>query len=185
LDDDGEDVRALTPEQLAAFLALVHPRHRLMFRLLAATGLRVSELLALQWRHLRLDGSEPCVRVRRALVRGRVQPPKSKHGRRNVPLDGVLVSDLRRRRMALEWPGDEALVFPSLTGTPLNPDNLRRRVLRPAAEEAGASWAGIPHISAHLRGAAIRGGTEREAGPAVARPPFAELHTRHIRPSAR
>jgi integrase len=85
-DEDGEKVRALTHEQLAAFLAVVHPRHWLMFRVLAATGLRISELIALQWRHLRLDGSHPCVRVWRALVRGRDQPPKSRHGRGDVPL---------------------------------------------------------------------------------------------------
>ena len=47
----------------------------------------VSELVALQWRHLRLDGSEPAVRVRRAIVRGRDHPPKSRNGRRNVPLE--------------------------------------------------------------------------------------------------
>ena len=142
-DDDGAEVRALTREQLAALLAVVHPTHRAMFRLLAATGLRVSELIALQWRHLRLDGSEPCVRVRRGIVRGRVQPPKSRHGRRDVPLDAALVSELRRHRMASEWPGEEDLVFPSLAGTPLSPENLRRRVLGPAAEEAGAGWAGF------------------------------------------
>jgi len=141
--DDGEEVRVLTREQLAAFLTVVHPRHRTMFRLLAVTGLRVSELLALQWRHLRLDGSEPCVRVRRALVRGRVQPPKSKYGRRDVPLDAALVSELREHRRRTEWPDDENLVFPSLRGTPLMVENLRRRVLRPAAEEAGAAWAGF------------------------------------------
>ena len=114
-----------------------------MFRVMAATGVRVSEVLALQWQHLRLDGSEPCVRVRRAIVRGRVQPPKSKYGRRDVPLDAALVSELRERRKATEWPGDEDLVFPSLTGTSLMVENLRRRVLRPAAEEAGAPWAGF------------------------------------------
>jgi len=142
-DEDGEEVRALTREQLGAFLAVVHPRHRTMLRLLAATGLRVSELIALEWRHLRLDGSEPCVRVRRALVRGRVEPPKSRHGRRDVPLDAEIVSALRRHRQASEWPGDENLVFPSLSGTPLNPENLRRDVIRPAREEAGAPWAGF------------------------------------------
>jgi integrase len=114
-----------------------------MFRLLAVTGLRVSELVALEWRHLRLDGSEPCVRVRRAIVRGRVEPPKSRHGRRDVPLEASLVSELRRHRMASEWPGDDELVFPSLAGTPLKVENVRRRVLRPAAEEAGAAWAGF------------------------------------------
>jgi integrase len=142
-DNDGEEVRALSAEQLATVLAVVHPRHRLMFRFLAATGLRVSELVALQWRHLRLDGSEPCVRVRRALVRGREQPPKSRHGRRDVPLSPTLVDDLRAARRESEWPCDEDLVFPSLNGTPLLVENLRRRVLRPAAEEAGAPWAGF------------------------------------------
>src|SRR5215204_3733641 len=111
-DEDGEEVRPLTREQLAAFLAVVHPRHRTVFRLLAATGLRISELIALQWRHLRLDGSEPCVRVRRALVRGRIEPPKSRHGKRDVPLDRLLVAELRRRMRGTVSAGDEDLVFP-------------------------------------------------------------------------
>jgi len=142
-DEDGQEVRVLSREQLAAFLAVVHPRHRVMFRVLASTGLRVSELVALQWRHVRLDGSEPCVRVRRALVRGREQPPKSRHGRRDVPLGRDLVDALRAHRTASEWPGEEDLVFPTLNGTPLQVENVRRRVLRPAAEEAGAPWVGF------------------------------------------
>lgn len=149
-DEDQPEVRALSREQLATFLAVVHPRHRLMFRLLAATGLRVSELVALQWRHLTLDGSRPCVRVRRALVRGRVQPPKSKYGRRDVPLDAALVRDLRTWSRETEWPGEEDFVFPSLAGTALAVENVRRRVLRPAAEEAGAAWAGF-HTFRHTR----------------------------------
>ena len=142
-DDDGAEVRALGREQLAALLSVVHPHHRTMFRVLASTGLRISELIAIQWRHLRLDGSQPAVRVRRAIVRGREEPPKSRHGKRDVPLDAQLVSELRERRRAAEWGRDEDLVFPSLSGTPLNPENLRRRVLRPAAEEANAPWAGF------------------------------------------
>src|SRR6185503_18678016 len=37
----------------------------------------------------------------------------------------------------------EHLVFPSRSGTPLLVENLRRRVLRPAAVKAGAPWAGF------------------------------------------
>ena len=143
VEDDGEDVRAFSREQLAAFLELVHPRHRTMFRLLAATGLRVSELLALRWRDLQLDGSTPHVRIRRAYVRGRFGPPKSKYGRRDVPIGAALVNELRRHRAASEWPGEDDLAFPSLNGTPLHYSNLFRRVLRPVAEEAGAPWAGF------------------------------------------
>jgi len=143
MDEDGDQVRPFTREQLAGFLELVHPRHRLLFRLLAATGLRVSELFALQWRHLELDGSRPCVRVRRAYVRGRIEPPKSKHGKRDVPLEPKLVHALRAWRKSTEWPGDEDLVFPSLRGTPLKVENVRRRTLAPVAEEVGAPWAGF------------------------------------------
>ncbi|MEJ7891707.1 MAG: site-specific integrase [Solirubrobacteraceae bacterium] len=145
VDDELEDgpVRAFTREQLAAFLLVVDRRHRVMFRLLAATGLRVSEVVALQWRHLQLDGSRPHVKVRRGIVRGRVGPPKTKQSRRDVGIPAALVDELRAHRKATEYPGDDDLVFPSLNGQSLNVSNVRRRVLKPAAEEAGASWAGF------------------------------------------
>lgn len=142
-DDDAEEVRALSREQLAAFLAIVSERHRLMFRLLAVTGLRVSELLGLRWRDLRLDGGEPCVRVRRALVRGRVEPPKTRYGKRDVPLPHELVVALRQQRKDTEWHEADDLVFPNQVGRAHNVENLRRRVLSPAAEEAGVPWAGF------------------------------------------
>jgi integrase len=80
----------MSRDELATLLALIPDRHRLMFRLLAATGLRISEAIALQWRHLELDGSAQHVKVRRALVKGRMGPPKSRHGRRQIPLDHEL-----------------------------------------------------------------------------------------------
>ena len=79
---EPDEIRALSREQLAAFLRVVHPKHRTLFRFLASTGLRVSEVAALQWCHLKLDGAKPHVRVRRQPYRGRLQPPKSRHGRR-------------------------------------------------------------------------------------------------------
>ena len=44
--------------------------------------------------------------------------------------------------------------FPSLEGAVLSLENLRRRVLRPAAEEAGAAWAGF-HTFRHTRAAIL------------------------------
>lgn len=155
--DHGE-VRALTREQLIAFLDLVHPQHRTMFRLLAATGLRWSEVSALRWQDLALDGSRPRVEVRRALVRGRYGPPKSKHSRRDVPLSADLVSELRARRKASDWGKDDDLVFASVIGTPLDHSNLMSRVLRPVAQEVAAPWAGF-HTLRHTCGCgrALRG----------------------------
>jgi integrase len=140
-DEDTEDVRALTHEQLATFIALAPAQHRLLFRFLAATGLRVSEAFALQWRHLQLDGGSPHVKVRRALVRGRVEPPKTRHGRRKVPLPHSLVLALRTARSETEWPRDTDLVFASMKGSPLSYANLRHRLLVPTAQEAGVPWA--------------------------------------------
>ncbi len=139
-EDDEEDVRALSREQLATFLRIVNPGYRLLFEFLATTGLRVSEAAGLQRRHLRLDGAKPCVRVRRAIVKGQVEPPKTRHGRRDVPLPPALVSKLRGHLAAI--PGDDdAPAFPSRAGTPLDPDNVRRRILKPVAEEVDAPWA--------------------------------------------
>jgi integrase len=143
IEDDDEDVKAMTRDELADVLALIDARHRTLFELLAVTGLRISEAIALQWCHLQLDGSTPSLRVRRGFVRGVMGPPKSRHGKRAIPLSHELVVALRAHRKGSEWPGDTDLVFPSLDGTPLDVSNLRRRVLVPAAQEADVAWIGF------------------------------------------
>lgn len=141
-EEDHEDVKALSREQLQALLSIAPTRYRLFLELMATTGLRVSEAIALHRRHLHLDGSKPHLRVRRAIVRKRIEPPKSRHGRRNVPLPAALVFKLRAHLATLPESPD-ALVFPSQRSTPLDPDNLRSRVFKPLAEEVGAPWAGF------------------------------------------
>lgn len=142
-DGESEEVRALTREQLATFLQVTPQRHRLLFKFLASTGLRISEAIAVEWRDLKLDGSTPHVEVRRQYYRKRLTPPKSKYGRRKVPLDASLVFELRRHRKETEWPEDNNLAFPSATGTYFDQHSFRRRVLKPAAEEAGVPWMGF------------------------------------------
>jgi integrase len=102
IEDDEEDVKAMSEAELGTLLALLPERHRLFFRVLASTGLRVSEAIALQWRHLDLDGPRPHLKVRRALVKGTEGPPKSRHSRRDVPLDGDLALALREHRRGSE-----------------------------------------------------------------------------------
>jgi integrase len=76
-------------------------------------------------------------RVRRQRGHGLVVGPlKSRYARRELPI----TLDLADKLLALGTAPD-ALVFPSSTGTLLDPDNLHERVLRPAASEAGAEWA--------------------------------------------
>lgn len=153
-EDDAEEVKALSREQLAALLDLAPARHRLLLRLMASTGLRVSEAIGLQVHDLALDGSRPHLKVRRAIVRRRIEPPKTRHGRRSVPLAPALVTDLRAHLAELADASPAALAFPSVRQTPLDPDNLRARMLKPLAEEVGAPWAGwhtLRHTFASLQ----------------------------------
>lgn len=143
LEDEGEEIKVFSREQLAAILAMAPERHRPLFELLASCGLRISEAIALQHLHLQLDGSEPEVCIRRAIVRERIEPPKSRHGRREVRLPASVAASLRGHLAAQPDQDSIALAFPNEVGGPLDPGNLRRRVLKPLAEEVGALWAGF------------------------------------------
>lgn len=143
LEDESEEIKVFSREQLAALLAMAPERHRPLFELLASCGLRISEALALQRLHLQLDGPEPEVCIRRAIVRERIEPPKSRYGRREVRLPGYVAASLRDHLAAHPDQDSTALAFPSEAGGPLDPGNLRRRVLKPLAADAGAPWAGF------------------------------------------
>ena len=135
---DGEETMELV-------VALVHSDHRLMFELLAATGLRRSELLALEVRHLALDGARPHVKVRQRTrwQKGKGQvigALKSRHARRELPIPLGLADRLRER---IADRASTALVFPGQDGGPYDPHHLHARVLVPACAEAGVEWAGF------------------------------------------
>jgi integrase len=141
--EQSEKVKAMTREQLAMFLRIVAPDWRLFFRTLAATGLRWSEITALRWSDLTLEGSETSVRVRRGYVKGKFKVPKSRYGVRTIPLDVSLCRELRAFRRESEFMGPDELVFCARNGSPLRQENVRRRVLAVAAEEAGVPWIGF------------------------------------------
>jgi len=123
--------RFLTREELARLLEEIPAKWRALFELLAATGLRISEAIALRWSDLQLDAPTPHLRVSRAIVRGVVGAPKSRHGARLVPLPGELAATLRALRRRMD--PDDALVFPGREGALADAGSLRRRVLVPSA----------------------------------------------------
>jgi integrase len=119
---------------------MVPARYSLLVELVASTGLRISEAIGLQRKHLHLDGERPHLKVRRAIVKRRIEPPKTRHGKRSVPVSPQLVSKLRAHLATLPDDPDQ-LVFASRRNTPLDPDNLRTRMLKALMEEIGAPWA--------------------------------------------
>lgn len=141
-EDEGE-IKVFSREQLAAVLAMAPESYKLLFEVLATTGLRISEGMALQRLHFQIDGSTPEVCVRRALVRGRVEPPKTKYGRREVRLPDSLVNRLRAHFAEQPDQDSTALVFTNRSGNVLEYGNLLRRHLKPIVEEVNAPWAGF------------------------------------------
>jgi integrase len=135
---DGETV-----ETMELVIEHVQEQHRLMFELLAATGLRRSELLVLEGRHLALEGERPHVKVRQRVRRRRgeglvIGPLKSRYSKRDVPIPHGLAD-----RLSAHDAAQDELVFRSTAGSVLDPDNLATRVLVPACRAAGVEWAGF------------------------------------------
>jgi integrase len=114
--------------------------------LIAATGIRRGECLALRWDHVDLDSGTLKVaatlgRVDKELV---ISEPKTARSRRTVPLHPALVVMLRRHRAAQneerlaagnQW-HDEGLVFTNPLGGRVDPQEILRAVKRAAKAAA-------------------------------------------------
>lgn len=98
--------------------------------LLAATGLRRGELLALRWEDVDLDGRVLAVNgsVVRLKGQGLVRQDRTKGGDvRSVPLPQFAVDALRRRKHEHAGPNTAGVIFPSSTGTLRDPDNFAKQ----------------------------------------------------------
>jgi integrase len=83
---------------LAALLAAVPDEWRPLFRFLAATGLRISELIGLRWQDLRWhDDGGAHLTVRWQDHRGQLVAVKSARSRRDVPLPPGMAAELWAR----------------------------------------------------------------------------------------
>ena len=132
-----EEIKAMTVAQRQAFLATaLHeaPRYYPLLFVLAGTGMRLGEGLALQPGDL--DCSSKTIRIARAFSEdGTLDSPKSGHGR-TVEMsqslaDTLTAHELLRKQEALTygWPVPPSW-FVSKTGTAVDPANVRRAMLR-------------------------------------------------------
>lgn len=142
------------PDQLNAFLASIRAhRLRVMFRLIAVTGLRRGEAIALHWTDLDLDGGACTVRWQLVDAGGgaRLGPPKTRRGARVLPLDSATMALLRQHRIdqlaeRLAWGSawqQSGLVFAREDGSALRPDYVSHLFVK-LAERAG-----VPRIRLH------------------------------------
>lgn len=128
----------VTPSQAFAIINQLELRLRTLVLVCAATALRISEILALQWNDIDFDNQ--CIHVRRAYVYGQFGKPKSKASKRPVPLHPVLAAHLLNWRRETPYSRQEDLVFPSLRLNGNNPPSANMLLsdhLRPAAAKIG------------------------------------------------
>ncbi len=107
-----------------------------LLRTAVHTGLRLGELLGLQWRDIDFD--EAVLHVHQQLTRqGDLAPPKTAKARRRVPLTPEIAAFLREHKIASRHSQDEDFIFASRTGGPLSHRNVQRRGLEAARDLAG------------------------------------------------
>lgn len=118
--DEGEDKATfLETEEFALLLRCAVESSRDFLRALTGTGLRFSELTAVQKRDLSLDGEVPTLAVRRAWKDAgrKLGAPKTKRSRRTITLDED-TADMFRRLVAGK--GAKEWVFATRDGDPLS-----------------------------------------------------------------
>jgi integrase len=107
-----------------------------LIRTALSTGLRLGELLGLNWADIDLE--EGTLYVRKQWTRlGEHAPPKTNAAFRRVPLSADMVSCLRELKVASRFSQDDHPVFASKSGKPLAHRNATGRGFQSAVREAG------------------------------------------------
>jgi integrase len=117
--------------QIRSVAERLGPKFGPMIVFAAATGLRPSELFALE--HGDLDRAAGVVQIRRAYANGRVKHPKTRLSRRAVPLQAIAIEALEQLRPH----GDSPLLFPNSHGGHLDFRNFNRRQWKPVQRAVG------------------------------------------------
>jgi integrase len=127
--------RVLTPLEFQALLAQLAEPYRTMVITIACLGLRVCELIGLQW--VDIDFENLTVTIQRSVVEGEVNPTKNEASEGTLPLDPELATVLLDHRRRVTHVVDTDFLFAGDTGKPRWPDSILADHLKPAAARAG------------------------------------------------
>lgn len=137
------------PETMNWIVKQAGGQDRVLYALLAGTGLRVGEALGLEIKHLSKD--RRAVTVEQSCWEGQLQTPKTRNAYRQVDLTpklaGLLESFVNGRQAGL--------LFANRAGKPLSQTNVARRSLHPILAELGKPKAGF-HAMRRFRATWLR-----------------------------
>jgi len=157
---ERHELRILTADQTRQMIdGTADDRLGPLFCVAATTGLRLGEILGLEWPDVDLEGAQPTLTVRRSLAKGNgrntyvLAEPKTARSRRTLELGATAARALRRQkaRQAADqlaigpdiWQNVDHLVFTDAAGRPLAPWD--------ASKGFGAALKrlGLPHVRFH------------------------------------
>jgi integrase len=149
---DEISIKALDRAQAAALIAATEPKHRALILLMARTGLRIGEVIGLEWTDVDIEGRQ--ITVSRNTSKGVTDTPKSGHGR-SVDMSDHLAEALRallvdRKALTLRrgWGAVPARVFITDQGETLTEDRIRAAMAR-ALKAAKLPLHHTPHSLRH------------------------------------
>ena len=130
----------LTAGEFQALLAELSQRERVMVLLDGSTGLRRGELIALRWRDIDFEMKQP--NVTHTIWRNVEGNTKTEASRKPVPLQPLVIEELKEWRLASLYRSEDDFLFPSIAknGTqPISPDMILKRHIRPALKRIGVT----------------------------------------------
>ena len=167
--DEVDPNAILNPDEISAMLGATKPGlYRTFFMTAAVTGAREGELFALPWSDVEMTktGEGSSISIRRTVswarlkdeeIRPRYFPPKTKAGKRKVPIPAELLTALRAWKLQCP-PTPDDLVFPAADGRPLRRSNVLRYGLWAALDRAGLRRVNIHSLRHSFASALIMGG---------------------------
>ncbi len=142
----SRDADPFAVDEVARILAACEGQIKNLFQFAFWTGLRIGELLALEWGDI--DWNNGLVRVRRSLVRGRTQQPKTAAGERDVKLLPAALEALQRQREHSALEGSQIFHNPVTGRSWESGPQVRNSAWKAALRRAGVRYRTL-HMTRH------------------------------------
>jgi integrase len=164
--ESKREMRFLTPEEVATLADAIDPRFRAMVLVGCYCGLRWGELAGL--RRSKVDLLQRTISVVQQVTEledGSLSwgPPKTKAGRRGVPVPSFVAETLAAYVAAIGANDRDALVFPGPSGGVLRASNFRHRFWLPAVRAAGVDGLRVHDMRHTAAALAIAAGAHPKA----------------------
>ncbi len=127
-----------TPDEVAAILDACDSQVRNLFEFAFWTGLRTSELIALEWGDIDWHGE--CVYVRRASVAKKTKPTKTKSGERTVKLLPPALRALKAQKSHTLLQRVEVFHNPLTSAPWIDDQQIRKTAWKPTLLRAGVAY---------------------------------------------